>query len=115
MRGRKLLAAAMPWLTTAGLGRFVPIGDGPIAGPWVVVCEALGSEPAVSVLLLISTGMSRIDNRSSRRYCGQRSVMSKSFSPSTICVKALPRTAVLMTALTSAACAPHILHLFLSG
>src|SRR6516164_6309162 len=99
---------------TDGLGLLVPLGDGPVLGPWVIVWGAVGSEVAVNVLLLISTGISRIDSRSSRRYPGQRSVMSNSFGPSTICVMALPRTAVLMTLLTSATCTPQYLHFTLS-
>ena len=46
-----------------------------------------------------------------RRASGQRSVMSKIFSPSIICVKALPPTAVWMTFCTSATLTPQRLAL----
>ncbi len=72
----------------------------------------VGDGPVFSTtwLLVTSTGMSRIDVSLPRRSSGQRTVMSKDFSPSVIVERALPPSAVWMTLLTSAALTPHFLH-----
>ena len=66
------VSARLP--ATAGGGKACPV--------------ALGVKPEpcarTTWLLMMSTGMSRIDVSSFRRHLGQRTEMSKSFSPSTM-------------------------------
>ena len=61
-------------------------------------------------LLMMSTGMSRIEVSLLRRHLGQRMEMSNSFSPSTMLDMALAPTALLTTLLTSAVETPHFWH-----
>ena len=50
----------------------VPEDEGPACGPVIMVCVAVGTEPDASELLMMSTGMSRIDVSLPRRHFGQR-------------------------------------------
>src|SRR5262249_45596948 len=69
-----------------------------------------GPAAATTWLFVTSSGMSRIDVSLLRAHFGKRSVTSKSFSPSTIVVSALPPTAHCTRLLTSAALTPHLAH-----
>src|SRR5262245_48682983 len=73
-RGGKLAYGALATLPpSAGAGLLVPVPEaGAVLGPVTGVAAALGCEPPVTWLLVTSTGMSRMEPRSSRRTCGQR-------------------------------------------
>ena len=58
----------------------------------------------------MSTGISRMSVSLLRSRLGQRTEMSKSFSPSTMLESALPPRALVTTLLTSAVCTPHRWH-----
>ena len=87
----------------------------PTAGGGKACPAALGVKPEpcarTTWLLMMSTGMSRIDVSSFRRHLGQRMAMSKSFSPSTMVDWGWAAMALVTTLLTSAVVTPHFWHL----
>src|SRR5271157_2857005 len=86
--------------TTEGGGKACPLALG------------VNPEPCARTtwLLMMSTGMSRIEASLFRRHLGQRIETSNSFSPSTMLDMALAPTALLTTLLTSAVETPHFWH-----
>ena len=83
---------------SAAAGMPVPLGERR---------EARALATGTTWLLVMSTGMSRIDVSLLRSQCGQRSVMSNSLFAFDHGVRALPPTALWMTLLTSATLTPH--------
>ena len=86
----------------------------PTAGGGKACPAALGVKPEpcarTTWLLMMSTGMSRIDVSSFRRHLGQRIEMSNSFSPSTMVDWGWAAMALVTTLLTSAVVTPHFWH-----
>src|SRR5208337_214531 len=93
------VSARLP--ATAGGGRACPFALGVMLEP----CAR------TTWLLMMSTGMSRIELSSFRRHLGQRTAMSNSFSPSTMLDWGEAAMALLTTLLTSAVETPHFWHL----
>src|SRR6266851_6797769 len=86
--------------TFEGSATAEPLDVGTTPGPW-------GS---TTVLLLMLTGMSKIDFSLLRRRLGQRMEISKNFSPSIMLDCCLAPKALLTTLLTSAVITPHFWH-----